>query len=99
MRKRTLGEYVFLERRELPKQGSPKRWEILAGKLGDCSHLLTGGVGGPPRTALEEAGLECLELEGLIDIALEALADNRSLNFMALRGKKACDGAGGGCTG
>jgi nitrogen fixation protein NifB len=96
------GGYAFLEKRPLPPPGGgAERWATAARTLSDCSHLLTAGAGEPPIAALGNVGVECLVIEGVIDLALSSLAAGRSLAFMVPRGKRSCDGtgAGGGCGG
>ncbi len=91
--------YEYREKRALPASGTVNRWELVSAILRDCSHLLTNGIGGPPQAVLEREGIECLELEGIIELALSNIHSGMNPNFMKRRIKKFCDGAGGGCAG
>ncbi len=79
-----------------PRGGGPQRWEALAGTLADCSTLLVSGVGESPRKTLAAAGVEVLEIEGLIDEAVRALFAGEGLNHMVKRTPTAC---GSACSG
>ncbi|MDJ0720359.1 MAG: radical SAM protein [Desulfobacterales bacterium] len=79
-----------------PRGGGTQRWEALAGSLADCSTLLVSGVGESPRKTLAAAGVEVLEIEGLIDEAVRALFAGEGLNHMVKRTPTAC---GSACSG
>jgi nitrogen fixation protein NifB len=81
-----------------PRGGGMQRWEALATTLADCSTLLVNGVGANPRKVLADAGIEVLEIEGLIDEAVQAVLAGADLNHMVKRTLTAC-GAGCGGTG
>jgi nitrogen fixation protein NifB len=84
-----------------PRGGGRQRWEALAETLTDCSTLLVSGVGENPRKTLAAAGVEVLEIEGLIDEAVRALFAGEGLNHMVKRSPtacgSACSGSGAGC--
>ena len=93
---------VFLEERPAPPPGGgAERWQALAASLEDCSALLVNGVGGSPRRALEEAGLDVLVLEGSIYEALGALfagqGPGRLEKLTPFKCGESCEGAGKGC--
>jgi nitrogen fixation protein NifB len=91
------GQIELVEVRPTPVQGGGlKRWEALAGILADCSTLLVSGVGANPRKTLEAAGIEVLEIEGLIDEAVRAVFAGEPLNHMARRPLTACGSSCGG---
>lgn len=79
-----------------PKGGGMQRWEALAETLSDCSTLLVSGVGSNPQQVLKGAGIEVLEIEGLIDEAVRAVFAGESLNHMVKRSLTACGAACGG---
>lgn len=96
------GRIQLLETRATPvKGGGLKRWHTLADTLADCSTLLVSGVGDNPRKVLTAAGVEVLEIEGLIDEAVRAVFAGEGLNHMAKRTLTACGescgGTGAGC--
>jgi nitrogen fixation protein NifB len=89
--------YHLLEQRIAPAPGSgTERWRMLAQALSDCRALLAGGVGPTPRRVLEEAGIEVLEAEGLIEDALGPLF---RLQPLPTRMSRRFAGCGGGCGG
>jgi nitrogen fixation protein NifB len=89
--------YRLLERRVMPERGQGReRWRSLAQHLTDCRILLAGGVGPTPRHTLEEAGIEVLEAEGLIEDALGPLFHMQPLSAQMA---KRFAGCGGGCGG
>ena len=83
------------------KGGGMQRWRDLAEILADCSTLLVGGVGTNPKKVLAAAGIEVLEIEGLIDEAVQAVFAGEPLNHMVKRTVTACgascSGTGMGC--
>jgi nitrogen fixation protein NifB len=87
----------LLEARATPATGGgQQRWEALAELLSDCSTLLVSGVGANPRKVLSAAGIEVLEIEGLIDQAVRAVFAGDSLSHMIKRNPTACGAACGG---
>jgi nitrogen fixation protein NifB len=91
------GRLQLLEARRTPaKGGGDRRWTDLADRLFDCSTLLVNGVGAKPRKALSAAGIEVLEIEGLIEEAVRAVFAGESLNHLIKRSLTACGAACGG---
>ncbi len=91
------GRVQLLEARVTPAKGSGmKRWEEMAQTFSDCSTLLVSGVGDNPKKALSAAGIEVLEIEGLIDEAVRAVFAGESMGHMTKRTVTAC---GSGCGG
>jgi nitrogen fixation protein NifB len=91
------GRVELLEARTTPpKGGGLQRWKAMAESLSDCSTLLVNGVGGNPQQVLTAAGIEVLEIEGLIDEAVNAVFAGKSLSHMAKRSLTACGAACGG---
>jgi nitrogen fixation protein NifB len=86
------GRIVYIETRETPAPGSGlKRWEELANLIGDCRALLVAGVGDNPRSVLSKKGIDILELDGLIEEAVEAVFEGYSINYMMRRDIEACN--------
>lgn len=85
--------------------GGESRWAELAEVLGDCRAVLTMAAGEAPRKALEGAGVAVVEMEGLIDEALEAVWTGENLEQLRARrnglgsscGCGKVRGAGTGC--
>ena len=97
------GRVQLMEARATPARGGGlRRWEALAESLSDCSTLLVSGVGVNPQRVLANAGIEVLEIEGLIDEALRAVFAGESLKHMTKRSLTACgsscQGSGVGCS-
>lgn len=91
------GRVELLEARRTPvKGGGEQRWAKLVELLCDCSTLLVSGAGANPRTALSAAGIEVLEIEGLIEEAVRAVFAGESLNHMVKRSMRACGATCGG---
>ncbi|MDL1983981.1 MAG: radical SAM protein [Deltaproteobacteria bacterium] len=95
------GSVTFIESRKTPEPGKGmKRWEDLAEILHDCRALLTNGTGNNPRQVLSKK-IDILELDGLIEEAVEAVFEGHSMNYMIKRDVDACNrkcsGAGMGC--
>ena len=95
-------QIIFIESRKTPEPGQGmKRWEELAETIGDCRALLVNGIGHNPREVISKKGIDILELDGMIDEAVEAVFEGYSMNYMVKRDVDACnrpcDGAGMGC--
>ena len=96
------GRVRMIDARPAPLPGGgDKRWQDLVEILSDCRAVLAGGVGDAPRRALEAAGLEVHEMEGLIDDAVLTVLDRGDLRPLMKRSKtacsKGCSGTGLGC--
>ena len=95
------GSVTFIESRKTPEPGAGmKRWEDLAESLHDCRALLVNGIGNNPRQVLSKK-IDILELDGLIEEAVEAVFEGYSMNYMMKRDVDACNrkcsGTGMGC--
>ena len=101
---KTADGYRCVDWREAPEPGSgTKRWEKLAELLGDCRAVLVAGVGETPRKVLSDSGLETIEMNGFIELGLEAVYSGRSTREFRVRKLGGCakgvgcSGAGDGC--
>jgi nitrogen fixation protein NifB len=92
-----------IEERNAPDPGDgARRWERLAGILGDCRAVLASGIGESPRKVLSESGIGPIVMSGFIEEGLKAVFTGKGLNRLKARqsgGCKAggCGGDGGGC--
>ncbi len=96
------GKIILMESRKTPEPGGGlKRWEGLAETISDCRALLVSGIGDNPRRVLSGKGIDILELEGMIEEAVEAVFEGHSMNYMIRRDIEACNrpcaGVGMGC--
>jgi nitrogen fixation protein NifB len=96
------GGFTLIEERQAPPAGSVNRWWALAEVLRDCRAVLVSALGETPREILTESGIMPLEVEGFIDMALNAVYQGGATDlFKARRGGlgKSCSGKGGasGC--
>jgi nitrogen fixation protein NifB len=95
--------YRLVEERPAPKPGTgPQRWQALAELLQDCRAVLVSGCGDSPREILTASGVLPVEMNGLIDTALQTIYEGGNVN--ALKRRKlgcakgsGCGGDGGGC--
>jgi nitrogen fixation protein NifB len=100
---RSEGGYRLMEVRTAPEPGNGlKRWMDLARLLKDCRAILVGGIGENPRKVLMEAGIIPVEMNGFIEMGLDAVYKGGNMNgFKARRqgcGKgQSCKNDGGGC--
>ena len=96
------GEITLIESRKTPEPGQGiKRWEKLAETINDCRALLVHGIGNNPREVISKKGIDILELDGMIDEAVEAVFEGHSMNYMIRRDievcNRPCEGAIMGC--
>ena len=96
------GQINFIESRKTPKPGQGmKRWEALAESIEDCRALLVHAIGHNPREVISKKGIDILELDGMIDEAVEAVFEGYSMNYMVRRDidacNRPCEGTGMGC--
>ncbi|MDY6854212.1 MAG: radical SAM protein [Thermodesulfobacteriota bacterium] len=86
------GEITFIESRKTPEPGQGmQRWEKLAEIISDCRALLVHGIGNNPREMISRKGIDILELDGMIDEAVEAVFEGHSMNYMIRRDVDACN--------
>ncbi len=87
--------YEPFERRQCPPKGiGEKRWEELTKVISDCRALLCSGMGDSPESILKAAGLECIQMEGLVEEGLDAVYKHKPI-----RSPKRLTGCGDGCSG
>ena len=92
------GAVGLKEARQAPARGSGDlRWRQMAEILSDCRTLLVSGVGARPKTVLEEAGIDVIVVDGLIEDAVSAVFSGQSLRHMIRREIPECTGTGMGC--
>jgi nitrogen fixation protein NifB len=86
------GKIVHLETRPTPAPGGgDRRWEELGASIADCRALLVAGIGDSPRRVLRETGIDILELDGLIEEAVEAVFEGHGIHYMLRRDVEACN--------
>lgn len=99
-------EEAFLEvdtRSAAPPGGRDSRWSALAETLRDCRAVLVSAAGTTPKDALNEAGVQVIEMEGLIEFGLshvfncEPLPPALSRRFQSCGAGVTCGGDGTGC--
>ncbi len=99
----TTSGFKFVEIRTAPAPGGGSaRWSALADCLSDCRAILVNAAGGTPKAALEERGVEVIEMEGLIEEGLTAVYSNQPIPATLKRrftscGAGGCRGTGTGC--
>ncbi|MFW5864361.1 MAG: nitrogenase cofactor biosynthesis protein NifB [bacterium] len=95
------GAFRMKDTRKAPNPGGGDgRWERLADVLDDCRAILVSGVGESPRKVLSDRGLRVVEMEGLIDPALNAIYAGKELRVnkpVKRRCGSDCAGDGMGC--
>jgi nitrogen fixation protein NifB len=95
--------FKFVEIRTAPEPGGGSaRWSALADLLGDCRAFLVNASGTAPKNALEDRGIEVVEMEGLIEEGLSAVFSNQPIPAVLKRrftscGAGGCRGTGTGC--
>jgi nitrogen fixation protein NifB len=89
------------ERPAPPAGGGEQRWLNLTWLLADCRAVLISGIGEVPRRLLSEAGIRPVEMNGFIDLGLNAVFRNQNPALLKARREPCtsggCQGAGGGC--
>lgn len=96
--------FKFIEIRRSPGPGNGKgRWTELADMLHDCRAFLVNAAGPSPKNALEDRGIEVVEMEGLIEEGLAAIYANKEIpatlkrRFTSCSSGVKCKGTGTGC--
>ncbi len=91
------GEPRLVELRYTPEAGGGnQRWRDLAESITDCHAILVSGIGRAPRWVLEHAGLQVIEMSGLISEGLGSLFRTGGVPASMRKHFKAC---GSGCQG
>ena len=97
-------EFVEIERRSAPPPGGrDDRWTELANSLSDCRAVMVSAAGMSPSEALREAGLQIVQMEGLVEAGLthvfhgEPLPPTLRRNFDGCGKGVTCGGDGTGC--
>lgn len=94
--------YKMVNQRSTPPAGEgDQRWKELGGMLSDCRALLVGGIGPKPSGILSRAGIQIIEMSGLIDQGLDAVYKGKELRTLskteAFRCGSDCGGNAMGC--
>jgi nitrogen fixation protein NifB len=97
------GKPRLVTKRDTPPPGTGKdRWRAMAESIRDCHTVLVSGIGGTPRTVLEEAGLRVIEMAGLISDGLNSIERTGNVPPYMRKVFKSCgsecQGAGMGCS-
>ena len=91
------GSVSLVESRLTPASGGGiRRWEELASRISDCRLLLVSGIGTNPMQVLTQSGIRVIEIEGMIEEAVEAVYAGKDLRHLIKRTRTAC---GTGCQG
>jgi nitrogen fixation protein NifB len=94
------GGFSLIEERQAPLPGGFDRWWKLAETLHDCRAVLVSAIGETPREVLTECGVIPWEVNGFIDLALQAVYQGKAADSFKARkgglGKACCSGKGGG---
>ncbi len=92
-------EFVAFEKRPAPPLGGrDDRWAALATSLKDCRAILVNAAGMAPKDALHAAGIQVIEMNGMIDAGLSHLFHGEELPPSLKREFKSC-GKGVSCGG
>jgi nitrogen fixation protein NifB len=96
--------FKFIEIRRAPEPGLGRtRWTELADMLHDCRAFLVNAAGTSPKVALEERGIEIIEMEGMIEEGLTAVFADQPIpkslkrRFTSCGAGTSCRGTGTGC--
>jgi nitrogen fixation protein NifB len=97
-------EFVCIEKRSAPPMGGREnRWAELGATLKDCRAILVNAAGTTPKHELKRAGIQIIEMEGLIDSGLRHLFHDEPLlpslkrTFNGCGKGVTCGGDGTGC--
>lgn len=97
-------EFVEIGTREAPEPGGREtRWEALANALQDCRAILVNAAGSTPKESLGAAGIQVVEMEGMVEAGLThlfhgaELPPNLKRSFEGCSMGIACGGDGTGC--
>ncbi|KAF0094520.1 MAG: nitrogen fixation protein NifB [Puniceicoccaceae bacterium 5H] len=97
-------EFTIVGTRKAPPTGGrDDRWKELAETLHDCRAVLVAASGSTPKKVLTDAGIQVIEMEGLIEFGLrhlfhgETLPPNLQRSFQGCGKGLTCGGDGMGC--
>jgi nitrogen fixation protein NifB len=97
----TTNGYTIIDKREAPLPGSgDMRWIQLAKTLKDCNTVLVSGAGSNPGSMLKSMGLQIIQMNGLIEIGLDAVYKGKTLagyKSISFKCGESCEGNGQGC--
>ena len=89
--------FRFHEVRRMPEPGAgDNRWQEVAALLHDCRAFLVSAAGPKPKGVIENAGIEVLEMEGLVEEGLRAVYTDQPIPAALKRRFTSC---GSGCKG
>jgi nitrogen fixation protein NifB len=89
--------YTLIETRKTPEPGGGKeRWSELSRILNDCRAVLVSSAGESPKEILKSAGIKIIEIEGLIEEALNYVYTGQEARCLKMRRFNSC---GSGCKG
>lgn len=94
--------YEHIDTRPAPKTGlGDIRWIKLAKTLDDCNTILVSGVGSNPMAMLKSMGIAIIQMNGLIEVGLDAVYKGKSIAglaaFKSFKCGDGCAGSGTGC--
>jgi len=96
--------FKFVEIRKAPVPGGGgERWKMLGDTLNDCRAILVNAAGPSPTLTLKRAGIQVIEMEGMIEDGLrhvfkkEALPAAARRKFSGCSSGSSCRGTGTGC--
>ena len=90
--------YSLVEERKAPEKGTGvNRWYALAEVLHDCRAVLVSGIGENPRQVLDENRILVVEMNGFIQMGLDAIYNNGHPEL--LKGRRNGCSKGAGCSG
>ena len=91
------GEVTLVDERRTPEPGcGAKRWQELSELIADCSHIAVSGIGGKPKEALEESGVEPVVVSCTVAEISGLLLRGEDHSHLAVRGFR-CSGGAEGC--
>ncbi len=95
------GGFRMIEERLAPRPGSgDDRWRKVAEGLNDCRAILVSGIGERPREIILRNGLQPVEMNGFIEMGLQAVYAGGNLSALKQRRpggcSKSCGGRGDG---
>ncbi len=96
--------YKYRELRMAPTPGAGEsRWKALGALLKDCKAVLVNAAGDKPKRAMQDTGLDIIEVDGMIEEALDYVFSNQPIpkrlqnEFKGCGSGISCRGSGMGC--